>query len=90
MCVWMDKAQRKPVSEETQKKKRKRRKEQEKDEKARKPTKLSVKKSSHKQKASVDFNNPGEVRDAVDAKPTVRASSGSSSDCLKPDRKVQK
>ena len=87
----MDKSQRKPVSEETQKKKRKRRKEQEKDEKSRKPTKLSGKKGSNKQKATqVVFSNPGEVQDTVDAKPIIRASSGSSSDCLKPDRKVQK
>ena len=86
----MYKSHKKPASEEAQKKKRKRRKEQEKDEQARKPLKNGKKGSHSKQKASVDFDNPEEVQDVVDAKSTVRASSGSSSDCHKPDRKVQK
>lgn len=82
----MDKPLRKPVSEEAMKKKRKRRKEQERDAKARKPHK-SGKKGSHKQKASVD---PDEKQGVTVARSTARASSGSSSDCHKPDRKVQK
>ncbi len=86
----MDKPLRKPVSEEALKKKRKRRKEQEsRDGKARK-THKSGKKGSKQKAAPEDLSHLDELQNVADAKSTVRASSGSSSDCHKPGRKVQK